>query len=472
MSSIWGTNSFGQDVRIPVLGVTGPYLSGKSMFCLMIAPGKDERGPRTRAYDIEKSITGYAGLGAEIIDVPDEMRKLYIDKNGAPVQFKPIDTFRWWMKDIQSIRPGRYDVISVDPVTDLESGMVEWVLSRHAEFGFQSKDKFESTGGIFWNIVREEWKRILIDLASRCQTFVYAAHEKVVWKGGKPTSEKAPKGKSTLMELTSLYLVLSRAPNLDGSAPVVPRCEKKLKDRLAFTGLDADMNPIVRPYLPPAWDNCNPQSIRNFIAKPADYGHLAPDQLAVQRRMSDEERLQLEAQIAQDKREASENVLRELEKQVEMTRLASEMEARRASVVDQAALHQASQESVREANRRAEEERARLAEEARRLEANVVGGGVAPAPVSEASVGGISLESPPDTASRHEQAAGKVQNEIILQCLELSRELGLHAKAFGDGVSRYSEGRTTNPADLRPEEGEAMLAGLQRAVAKKRGQAG
>ena len=55
-----------------------------------------------------------------------------------------------------------------------------------------------------------------------------------MWRHGKPTSTQVPKGKKTLMELSSLYLYLEREAPKDGPPPLVPSATV-LKSRLSTT---------------------------------------------------------------------------------------------------------------------------------------------------------------------------------------------------------------------------------------------
>ena len=99
--------------------------------------------------------------------------------------YTPKQAFEYWYSCIQAINPGEFTVIATDPISDIEDGLVEWVKSRYKDFGFKSAEAFQSTGGIFWSKVKSEWKRILADLAARCQTFAFTSHLKAVWRHGK-----------------------------------------------------------------------------------------------------------------------------------------------------------------------------------------------------------------------------------------------------------------------------------------------
>lgn len=328
---LWGLNSVGQEVPIRVLGVTGPHASGKTMFLASIAPGSfPGNGPRTRYYDVELSAASYRGFGMHYVDVQEEMRSMY--KNA---KFTPKALYEWWRSDVLKIEPGQYDVIAVDPANDLDSGLVDYVLSRHNDYGFKSADSFEKAGGIFWARVQEELKSLAADIASRCQTFAFSNHIREVFgKDGKPTGKKEPRGKKALMELAALYMWLEREPKSDGTVPEKPRCTKLLKNRLSYTGYDPEtFDPIVHPYLPPAFDDCTPNKIRSYIAKPADYGKLKKDERVVERQMSEDERLLVQREIAEAQAVASENALEQMRRRQELLEMQSTSQPLQASDV-------------------------------------------------------------------------------------------------------------------------------------------
>jgi len=285
------------DVVIDVLGVTGELWSGKTLFACSIDPAN------TRQYDFEKSAGSYGGLGVDRVDVPTVMMEAFA-KSKKP--YTPMDVFVWWYNDIKKLEPGQFSVVVADPVSDIEDGLVEWVKSRHKEWGFKTADAFYSTGGIFWSKVKSEWKRVLADLSSRCETFVFTTHLKKIWKHGKPTKLSEPKGKSTLMELSSLFLYLERP-----SEQMVPSANV-LKSRLAITSIK-NGEVVVVPCLPPRIEVATPKQIREYIVTPPDYDNLKEDEVEKERELSEADKLELEREIAADKRAAEEASLKAAE---------------------------------------------------------------------------------------------------------------------------------------------------------------
>ena len=288
-------NIWPNDLRIPIIGVTGKLWSGKTLFQLMIDP------EHTRIYDCELSSSTYTGIGAEIISVPEVLQEKYGEK-----RYTDRQAFEWWKNDIQKIKPGQFSVVGIDPASDIEQGMTDWVESRYSEFGFSSAAKFVSTGGIFWSKVKSEWKKLLVELATKVQTFTFSVHLKQVWKHGKPTDKLAPKGKSTLMELATLYMHLEREEDNPIPAGIV------LKSRLTnITKTKAGVK--IATILPPRLPRATAEDIRNYILNPPDYSKLKEEEQVQERALTADDKLELAKETAEAQKEAAHAAL-EVEK--------------------------------------------------------------------------------------------------------------------------------------------------------------
>lgn len=246
---------------IEVLGVTGDFASGKTLFAVCISPG-----PSTLIYDTEKSAATYQnGLGFHRMDIPGELLKTH------PNGHKSIDVFQWWYNHVRMIKPGQYRVIVLDTVSEIENGLVDYVRVNCMQFGLTANQVSQSAG-LLWGAVKDFWKAILSDLSSRCETFVFTSHLKSEFRGGKPTANKVPKGKETLMELASLYLWLERESDKKGNVKAVPAATV-LKSRLASTRVVGGKIEII-PTLPPRLPEAFPGAIREYMAAPPDYSKL------------------------------------------------------------------------------------------------------------------------------------------------------------------------------------------------------
>ncbi len=290
-------------IKIEVLGVTGEYAAGKTLFLLTIDP------TNTLLFDFEKSAGTYEGLGFRRIDVPEVMGRKF------PDGYKPIDTFRLWLTAIESIEPGKHSVIAVDTIGDIETGLADYVKSKHSDYGFKTAAAFEAMGGVFWGNVKSFWKQVLAGLATKCQTFAFTSHLRQKWVGGAPTTKREPTGKATLFELTSLYLWLERPTDKHGKQPDKPSANV-LKSRLADTRINPDTGePEVIPTLPPRLPVATPAAIRKYILTPPDYAKLKVGERIQEKVMSADEKLLIENETAKAQQATQETALARLDRQ-------------------------------------------------------------------------------------------------------------------------------------------------------------
>ena len=275
---------------IPIIGLTGEYASGKTLFALTICPG-----PGTLVYDLEKSSESYLDLGFHRIDAHLEMLKSH------PKGYKPRELWKWWRASIMSIPTGRYRVIVLDPISEIENALVDYVQSHPGEFG-RTSTQYAKASGLMWGDVKQEWKQVLSDLASRCETFCFIAHMGQVYQGNTPTGRRKPKGKETLEELASLYLQLERKPDAKGNVPAVPaaivRKNRQLHIRVTDSGLEHC------PALPPRIPVATPNAIRQYQLAPPDYANLKEEEKAPEAKVTEEDLAELRARAAEAEAEA------------------------------------------------------------------------------------------------------------------------------------------------------------------------
>jgi hypothetical protein len=303
---LWPKTPSGGDLQIEVFGATGEYKSGKTLLGLSIAPGKHPQGhqhagqPRTLYLDFEKSGGTYGGTGCRRIDVPATMMAEGID-------YAPLKVFEYFLKTVNGLQPGQYDVIVADPVTDIESGLVEYVKRNCRQFGL-SENQVQKGGGILWGAVKDYWKQVLLKLSTRCQCFYFTSHLRDVWQGNAPTGKREPKGKETLMELASLYLWLERKPNDKGEVSDAPSAIV-LKQRLADTFMDDAGALRVVPLMPPRIPVATVAAIRQYIANPPDYQKLATGERVIEAKTTEEDLERLKLQRAEAERATEETRL-------------------------------------------------------------------------------------------------------------------------------------------------------------------
>jgi len=302
---------------IPIIGGCGEFASGKTLFGLTIDP------KNTLVYDLEKSSESYTALGFTRIDVPLELQKRY------PNGYKPLQVFEWWRDHVRSIPAGRYRAVMADPATDIESGVTEWVRNNAGYFG-RTAAQYQKMSGLLWGDMKELWKALLADLASRCEVFYFTVHMGSVWEGDRPVpGKRKPKGKSTLMELASLFLHFERKSDAKGNIAPKPAAVV-LKSRLAHTRVSDDGEISIIPALPPRLPVATPAAIRQYMNHPPDYTHLKPEEQAPEQLPTDDDRAAVRLATAEAERDAEALKLERVQRQQE----AEERNRQRKEVAD------------------------------------------------------------------------------------------------------------------------------------------
>lgn len=286
----------GIPLKIPVIGLCGAKGSGKTLAGLLLDP------ENTVVIDVEDSSVTY--------NVPIKRRASLYDeagtksKNGIPT---PLECWEWFASEVETLD---CRVLFVDPITDLQSGLVEWVKSNPEKFG-RSKAQYEKASGLLWADVKSYLKMFLGRLSRRVEAFVFTAHMGSVWSGGSPVAGKQKaKGVDTFYELASLYLYLQRdADPKTGKVPKLPVASITPplgKSRLAHMMKAADGTYEAVPILPPRMKDFEWNLLRKYVANPPDYSKLTKDQLADSNELTEDERLLIKADIAANEKEAEE----------------------------------------------------------------------------------------------------------------------------------------------------------------------
>lgn len=315
---LWEYAPSGREIKIPILGVCGEFGSGKTLFALTIAPGNHPEGhayagqSRTLVIDLEKSSETYEGgaLGFERIDLPallmKEQKEIY----------KPIDLYNRFLKIIDSVPDGRYDVIITDPITDIDTGLADYIRENHAKFGLTS-NQLTKMPNLMWGVLKEHWNKVLLQIAQKCQTFVFVAHMGDEYCGKEKSGKRIPKGKETLGKLATLYLQMMRTITKKNGVVekfAIPCARITMdKGRLCDTTISETGEVVIRELLPPGIKDCTPNRIRELIRKPFAKRTVFPEDT-----MSDETRLMVELQIEQAKNETAQANLELAKRQEEI----------------------------------------------------------------------------------------------------------------------------------------------------------
>lgn len=319
---LWPNTPSGAAIEIEVFGATGEFQSGKSLLGLSIAPGKHPAGhafegqPRTLYCDLEKSGATYGGTGCNRIDVPAEMAKIYGNTWTAR------QLAEWFVKLPTVVKPGQYDVIHVDPINDVESGIVDLVKSNPQAHGY-SKAQMDNSTALLMAAMKAYWKRTLMEFSRVCKTFFFTTHLRDEFKGGKPTGRREARGKETLYELASLYLWLERKPDEKGNLPQVPSaiCVPPYgKHRLADTSINEETGELITvDLLPPRIPVATVAAIRGYIANPPNYGKLKESERVIEEKETEADMERLKMARAQAESEAANAKMALVDRQEKLT---------------------------------------------------------------------------------------------------------------------------------------------------------
>ena len=113
-----------RDLEIPVIIGTGEYGQGKTIFGLSICPGSE-----TLVYDLEGSSLTYRSVGFTHVDMAAELNKKY------PNGYTAEQRYLWWRENVLlKAKSGKFRVLMVDPVSEIEDGLAEHVRKNAAKF--------------------------------------------------------------------------------------------------------------------------------------------------------------------------------------------------------------------------------------------------------------------------------------------------------------------------------------------------
>jgi len=273
------------NAHLPVIGGTGETYAGKTTFGLTIAEPHE-----TLVWDMEKSSASYLDVfpGLTRIDLYDTAAEK------APTGYNASYLFQVWLQQVRRLPPKKYKVAMIDPISEIEQGLCDYVWDNPGEFG-KTKAQFEKSGGLYWGSVKDFWKRILMELTAKVETFYYTVHLRQVFEGNAPVRGlKEPKGKHTLDEITSLFLWFKRGKNQMVPSAEVDKCR-----------LMCRKNAAISTVLPPVLRKATPDMIRGYIADPADWNNLKPWEKHINVQLNEVDRAALQIAISTAEREAA-----------------------------------------------------------------------------------------------------------------------------------------------------------------------
>lgn len=292
--------------RLGLISVSGEHEAGKSLFQLTIDRSS------IAVIDTEKSVEPYAsafGLQPvlalrDLATLPPGNARIDINAIAGTLvdQSRRADVFQ---QIVRAIPAGRWRVIGIDCLTDIEAALVEWVKKNPAQFGYTA-GQIASAGALAWGAVKTLEKQLLLELMGKCECVVVCRHMRSEFAGGRPTGKREAKGFDSIDELSSLSLELVRTADKAGVKPQRP-AGIVIKHRLAAMVEDAETGEFeMVDLLPPRLPEATPAAIRKYIENPPNWKKLKESERAEERGLSEDERLVIQARMAEDQRLAAE----------------------------------------------------------------------------------------------------------------------------------------------------------------------
>jgi len=289
-------NSLWHPYKIPIVVLAGEVGSGKTLWGLTVDEStlSFDKPASTLIWDTEGSSDPYVGtLNFDRVDLV----KLCVKKHGP--DYTPQRMFEVWKESMISVPAGKYTVGIIDTIPEIEAGHGDYVRGHPGAYGYTAA-QFAKAAGLMWGAVKADEKRLLMSLASKVQTLVITLHMRDEFKGGKSTHKRIPKGKDTLMDIASLYMIIDRSGKPGSKeAPTVPCgiCDPP-QGKSRIVGL---VDGKLRPLLPPFLNDASPNGIRAYLANPPDFSNLKLGERAKPIPvMTEDDRLELRARIAAD----------------------------------------------------------------------------------------------------------------------------------------------------------------------------
>lgn len=271
LPSIWPGDN--ESSPLPIIWLIGDSYTGKSSTIASIDPVRPGEKTRTLVTDLEGS---HAALSKTYpMDVVD-IRALTEAKHGPKYSHKHL--FAVWWEYMQTVQPGQYTVLGVDPSSDLYMGSHQWVKENEAYFDKPSGAYRGKEGTMYaWGDVKLLWKQIGIELSHRFQTVVFTSHITDVYSDdGKRTGDKRARGVD-FREMATLVLWLARESQKGKEDKLWAKVEKSRLTHAVWPeeGNEPYMAPMLPVRLEPKPHQSYPSLIRQYMLAPKpDYGEL------------------------------------------------------------------------------------------------------------------------------------------------------------------------------------------------------
>lgn len=268
-------------LRLPIVVISGEFESGKTLAILTTGYPLE----RTLLYDSEQGATTYSAQAPFVrVDLIEEL-------NRKSPKWTDMEYYMAWKDHASKIKPDQFDVIGIDTIERLESGIADYVMQN--PYPGRTKNQYMTMNAVYWNDVKDLLAREILALTSKCKMVIITAHMRDKWEDRKPTKQRERKGKETLSLLATLEIILQRKTGQLRPAAIVSKC------RLDYGDL-ADpktIRPMFDKYMPEfTWEK-----VRWYMQHGTDPDNpiLPPDTSEEDEREREERVLELKAKIAE-----------------------------------------------------------------------------------------------------------------------------------------------------------------------------
>jgi hypothetical protein len=122
-----------------------------------------------------------------------------------------------WRDSMRAIEPGRYDVIGVDTIEPIESGITDWVAQNPSYFG-RTPRQYDESRDRFWSDVDTLLAVNILELRVKAKMVILTANMTHAYQEGRRVRGKRQrKGRHILSKLATLEIEL--AYNIGDTAP-------------------------------------------------------------------------------------------------------------------------------------------------------------------------------------------------------------------------------------------------------------
>ena len=246
--------------------VTGPPGVGKSLFAIgLITEGLDPK--RVAILDCEQSLMIHdAQLEFGVYHDIIAMRS-----KDLGITAQPRHLFQMMVSLVNDIPDESMDLIVVDNVSPLESGIVDEVETNYESYGI-TPGQMKRMAAVKWGPIKRLYSNFIQNLANKAPMYVFTSQLSQVWAKGQPVPGLfRPKGKKDILEQqTFLRLWLQLNPSRPEPAGLV------MKSRLVRPIRMNGGKLVWQSMLPRRLPVCTWGAIREYFAAPPDLENPAP----------------------------------------------------------------------------------------------------------------------------------------------------------------------------------------------------